>query len=857
MAVLYGTTSFAVKAEENSAEKVADGIEVIEVSGTRASLKRALNAKRFSDQVMDGISAEDIGKLPDNNVAEALSRVSGVSLNRADGEGEFVSIRGMAPGLNLVTLNGQTMSSSSNGSGNPGDFGGSRGFDLNAIGSEMVSALEVFKSPTASMIEGAIGGTVNLKTRRAIEVGDKLNIAVKGTYDDTADEYGSGASAFLGTVNSSETFGVLASLNYFDRTTQRNSWESRGWTQKPLSTYVDGLDPNADEDVWLIEDIRSNFRNDDRERLSGNVSFQWLPAENIDVNLGGFFSNQERTFMSTNWDVDIGKSNPKFAADSVVVDNGNLVSGQFTSKAKFEESGFERLYDDKSSAINLTVDIEQGNWMFTPAAGFSSSESQLDWLWGIFRSNLTQGAVGFELPNGSYSPVVNYDQNEPNILPENMAMNQVQFRHMLVEEDKNFAQFDVDYDLEHDFFSSIELGVRVSSAERSLDYQNTKYKAKPAPSYSDYHIPVSVDGMLSEAPVSSWDRPDFDKLEADFSQYDTKTVDPSKEWSIEEDILAFYVQANFNGELFGKAVTGNIGVRQVETNNDIMGYQLPESGEVLARKVSNDYNDTLPSANFNITMSEDVIVRLAAAKVMSRPDYAKLSPTLKEDVNSPGDFNGGNPELEPYRANTFDVSAEWYFNPEGLLSLGLFYKDVESFVTTATEDGLIDPDVNDGQPYSLKQPINGEGATVEGFEFSYQQAFNNGFGVVLNYTYNDSDSTDINPDTGETLPLLGLSEDTYNIIAYYDKAGINFRLAYNYRSAYYDKFAATSEAHFIDDFGQLDFGASYVILDNLTVSFNATNITDEVSEEYVGNSSRGYAVRQNGSRYELGMAYKF
>ena len=127
----------------------------------------------------------------------------------------------------------------------------------------------------------------------------------------------------------------------------------------------------------------------------------------------------------------------------------------------------------------------------------------------------------------------------------------------------------------------------------------------------------------------------------------------------------------------------------------------------------------------------------------------------------------------------------------------------------------------------------------------------------MNYTYNDSDSTDINPDTGETLPLLGLSEDTYNIIAYYDKAGINFRLAYNYRSEYYDKFAATSEAHFIDDFGQLDFGASYVILNNLTVSFNATNITDEVSEEYVGNSSRGYAVRQNGSRYELGMAYKF
>jgi len=305
-------------------------------------------------------------------------------------------------------------------------------------------------------------------------------------------------------------------------------------------------------------------------------------------------------------------------------------------------------------------------------------------------------------------------------------------------------------------------------------------------------------------------------------------------------------------------------VRYVDTAIESSAYKLLAGQEAALVKSNTDYQDVLPSLNLAINLSDDLILRTAAAKVMARPNHADIAPVVREvrawDTDDGGKYIVGNPDLDPYRANQYDLSLEWYFDSEGLLSAGVFYKDIESFITTRTKMTTL-PGIGDGTDYEVTRPINGEGGEVQGFEISFQQAFFmlpapfDGLGVATNYTYNDSDTELTNNVTGEFMSLPGLSKDTANFMVYYEKYGFSTRLAWNYRSEYFNKFSWSEEALYIDAYEQLDFQMGYDITKKMSINFEAKNITDEQVYEYVGNESRAFAVRDNGRTYSLSFKY--
>ncbi len=881
LSVINGTSiTQAVAAEE---EKQADsGIEVIEVVGTRGSLKRSMNAKRFADQVVDGISAEDIGKLPDNNIAEALSRVVGVSMSRADGEGEFVSIRGMDPRLSQVTLNGQSMANS-NSSSITSNGASSRSFNLNNIASEMVGGIEVFKSPTANMVEGSVGGTVNLKTRNPIDVGNKATAVARADYNDNSDETGGGLNLFVNQVNDNKTFGVSAAISYFDRTTQRNSLESRGWALQKKAPYVNEYDENglltkagaSETPVYRIEDIRANYRTDERERLNANFKMQWLISDALDLNVDALYSRQKREFISTNWDVDFHDADKLIVdLDSIVIDGENVVSqtASANKKGNFNQSGFLRDYDDETIAVNFTLDYYMNDdWTITPKFGYSEATGLRDDINPIFSSKVNN--LGYSLANGSYMPEIIYPTDADELAamePENLSLEVMNYKNWEVEDQQSYAQLDFSGDLDNDIFSSVEFGIRYNIKEKSNKvFQHKTQNAIKAENggtqilLSDYSNYTVIDGMLENAPVDAWYVPDFRKLDNDYGHLVNALEIQRETYDIEESVTAAFFQGNINTEIFEIPVRGNLGVRFVDTQIDSSSFELLAGQEPAPIESSNDYSDVLPSINLAFNLTDDFIMRTAAASVMARPSHNDIAPVFREirafDHADGGKYVLGNPDLDPYRADQYDLSFEWYFDSEGLISTGIFYKDIESFITTRTETKVTD--FSEGVEVEVTQPINGTGATVQGIEVGFQQAFHmlpapfNGLGTAMNYTYNDSDTELVNNLTGENMSLPGLSKDTANIMVYFEQEKFSTRLAWNYRSEYFNKFSWSQEALYIESYHQLDFQLGYDFTKKMSLNFEAKNITDEQVYEYVGNQSRAYAVRDNGRTYSLSFKY--
>lgn len=899
LAILSGTTIVQAaetsataevekKASASKAKKKDDkGIEVIEVVGTRGSLKRSMNAKRFSDQVMDGVSAEDIGKLPDNNIAEALSRVVGVSMSRADGEGEFVSIRGMAPGLSQVTLNGQSMANS-NSKSITSNGASSRSFNLNNIASEMVAGIEVFKSPTANMVEGSVGGTVNLKSRSPIDAGNKATITARADYNENADAAGGGLNLFLNGVNDDETFGTSVAVSYFDRTTQRNSFESRGWALQKKAPYVNEYNDDgtlkkagvSDTPVYRIEDIRANFRHDERERINVNAKAQWLISDELDFSVDALYSRQQRDFISSNWDVDF-RDNDKLIVDmdSIVIDGENVVSQIASANNKtgknfnHEQTGFDRAFDDETIAVNLSLDyLLNDNWTITPKIGYSQATGLRDDINPLFSTKVQN--LGYSLANGSYMPEIIYPTDADELAamnPENLQLDIMNYKSFEVEDKQGYAQLDVSTDLDNDFISSVEFGARYNQIQKTNQVFQDKIQADILEVnggtqivLSDYSNYTVTDGMLENAPVDAWYVPDFDKIDQEFGHLVDKQEVQRENYEIKESVAAAYVQANIDAEIFDIPVRGNIGVRYVDTTIESSAFKFLADQDPALTESEKDYQDVLPSINLAFNFKDDLILRTAAAKVMARPNHADIAPVFREirswDAEDGGKYIVGNPDLDPYRANQYDLSAEWYFDSEGLLSAGIFYKDIESFITTRTESTTL-PGIGDGTPYEVTQPINGEGGVVQGFEISFQQAFYmlpepfDGLGMAANYTYNDSETELINNVTGEFMSLPGLSQDTANFMVYYEKYGFSTRLAWNYRSEYFNKFSWSEEALYIAAYDQLDFQLGYEFTKKMSINFEAKNITDEQVYEYVGNPSRAYAVRDNGRTYSLSFKY--
>lgn len=871
--LLGGAVSMSATAAESKSAGADENIERIEVQGIRASKKADINNKRFADAVVDTITAEDIGKFPDKNVADSLARITGVGISREFGEGEKITIRGSGPSKNRTLLNGQNVATA--------DWfildSPSRGFNFTLLPSSLVKTLEVYKSAEANVDEGSIGGTVIMRTRKPLELdANTIDIGIQGQYSDISDETDPLLDALYSWKNEDETFGILVSATKQDRTLRREGLEILGWT------------PEDDYGYRAPKDIGNPVFKQDRERTTFFASLQYVPVDGLNMTLNVLDSKMEANNINSNLLIR-PQNNLDSLSDAFAVDN-NIYKGSVASGGAYEWDFINRESSTKTSSVDLDINYEADNFTLHAQLGTTEAKggtyNETSWS---FIPNVDASQSGYEFDlSGKPSVNIGVDPTDGSLWGQNWTWG----GNKPTTDEEVYGQLDFEFPVNLGAISSIEVGAKYRDHDRTQDRQAYSWHWQKEGGATPYMWDIfakcptldtcnqangteSVASDIISGNVTEQiegNRDGFMELgfggNAEYAVHNKL----AEIWKLNEKILAGYVKGNFDGDGF----RGNLGIRIVQTKQEASSYNfsdidgLETVGEGWETYLSpsykewvteeRDYTEILPSFNIAFDITEQQIIRFAAARVMSRPNYSDLAPVV-----SAGDLNGefpvgsaGNSNLKPEIANQFDLAWEWYFGEASLLSIGYFYKDIQSYRTSGTYvDQFYNEKENKLVDVTITRPENGLGGSTNGVELGYQQTFGD-FGISGNYTY--TDATSDQPRDPKMLGsglIQGVSKHMANAQVFYENDTFGARLMYNYRTKWYKGVSFTGAELYNDDYGQLDFSSSYYITDNFNISVEAVNLTNEDIIEYDEVRSRLISIYQNGRRFVVGLNVKF
>ncbi|MXR68101.1 TonB-dependent receptor [Shewanella sp. JBTF-M18] len=857
--LMSGAVSVSALAAEADAEAVnTDNIEKIEVRGLRASMKASINAKRFSDAVVDAVTAEDIGKFPDGDVGESLGRIPGVSVNRQFGQGQQVSIRGASAQLTRTLLNGHSVAST-------GWFDQQaidRSFNYSLLPPEMISGIEVYKSSQADITEGGIGGTVVVKTRKPLDLeANTLFLSAKGDYGTVSEETDPALSGLYSWANEDETFGVLVSAAGSQTDYQRNGIETLlGWGEIVPTTFQQ-----------------------DRERTAYNIAAQYRPTDNLEFGL-----------TVTSLDLKANNANTSIflfpTQQGVSTCNQTNAAGVCTDITHTGEGGFAwaqtwaREAEMSSDTYDLDFKYEGDNFTLEGRVGNTKADG------GTSLTSNYGNSIG---QPGDFAG--HYDATGEKILIDiaNKSFDAGDFNDQLATagwalkkqpntDEETYAQVDLTFPVDFGAITAIKAGVRYADHDVTQQTDAAIVGDIVAKDASEYYS-----GTISSGAGFTLPKPNFDAMIRDAkASVDGFTRDKSGYGTLNEKNLAAYAMANFEAE----GIRGNFGLRFISTDIESDYYALSSSGQ-FADELSTDkssYSDVLPSINVTFDLAPDLLLRTTAAQVMSRPNYADLFatstlPGLNDGTPGNEKLNRGSVALDPFKATQADVSLEWYFGGEGLASLTYFIKDVSSFITTRQklnqQIGIEDNDlkaqggsacgVGVYDCWTVSEKYNANGGRIEGVELQLQDSFENGLGYSVNYTFADAGSPAENyPD--EVGVFSDSSKHTVNLVGYYEMDSFSARLAYNWRSEYMIRelpgFYGNRQHQ---DYGSLDLSMNYSVTDWMDLTFEAVNLTEEDSiqigvspvdnENVIAEFKDNYPVWsfEGEARYKVGVALRF
>jgi len=877
------------KAKEEEAKKLA----TVTVAGIRGALEQSLDTKRDAKNHVEVITAEDIGKMPDKNVADSLMRLPGVNTSSASAnEGGFdendrVSMRGTNPSLTQTLMNGHQVSSGDwfvlKQSGTVG-----RSVTYTLLPSELVSRIVVHKSSEASLVEGGVAGSVDIQSRKPLEFVNDItfNANIGAVYADQPDKWAPQFSAFFNAKNAAGTAGILVQLFSEKRHLRRDGQEVLGYSQfAPDSTVADeAVATNPDLlGVWYPNLIGSALFEQERKRVGGLIDIQIKPADNFTIDLNGFISkldapNYNRNYMM--WGSHFINLNAPDAG--YVVRNNTLVEASWAAEPGTQTGIYDQISrpDASSSSkfFELALDWEvneslrfKGSFGTTSGHGKTPTQDVAEWNTGIG----TGAAYQFHgISQGADWDLGSEDITDPSTATLNWIFG---LQNIDVEDDEQWAQIDGSFSFSDGPFTELLFGLRWTDHDRSLDgviNQGPNWAFDP---FNPAHFPQGfesypsdwAEGIDGNFPRDVWFYT-ADQLH-EFNNLGSNRDPVSRhyypaEYALSEGNRAGYVQANFENGRW----SGNVGFRYVVTKEHIVSNQdfgygpFPDDaitgsafGNYKPISYDNEYHDFLPSLNLKYDIDEHTVLRLAASKTMTRADYSALAGNLSlSPPAGPGQVGSGsasNPDLAPVRSTNFDAALEWYYAPESLLSASVFYMDLTSYIGLGhiTQNFITFSSwAPDGEPvdYILSAPVNSSG-TVKGLELAWQQPIWNDFGAYANYTYADGEE-----DGGGA--LVGTSKNTYNLGAYYEDEKLNARLSWTYRSDFYSGLDR-STAFYQASVGNLSASLGYKFNDNFTVGLEAQNLTDstykELQQQHIGTAGRAWFVtgRQYSAQFRV------
>nr|WP_298149549.1 TonB-dependent receptor [uncultured Pseudoxanthomonas sp.] len=881
------------------AENTVDTLDTVSVTGYRASVERALDIKRGEAGVVDAIVAEDIGKFPDLNLAESLQRIPGVVITRDAGEGRNISVRGLGPDFTRVRINGMEAlttvgSTDQNGGSNRG-----RGFDFNVFASDLFSQLIVRKTAQADVEEGSLGATVDLRTARPFDYdGFTLVASGQASYADMGDTTDPRVAGLIANTWADGRFGALLSVAYSERRALEEGSGSGRWARgtsnngfNPASPYT----PALSADTFHPRFPRYTLMEHDQKRTGVTASFQFKPTDRTQFALDALYSKidavrDEKYIEAISFSRGASQNGkPQTIVRDGVVENGALVYGLFDDVDIRSESRHDE-WNTVFTQLGLEGEHEfTDNFKISGKLGTSKSEHENPIQTTIIMDKLNVDNYSYDYRGNPYSPVIDYgiDPTDPN----GWTLAEIRIRPQYVENDFDVAQLDFNW--------NISPGFRLKGGVQAKDYSFSTRELRRStegltgvPMFTDGTriVPADLTDQASLSGVSgspgTWVIPDYQGI-ADFYDIYSNTGPFAlseravNTRSVEEEDRGVYLMGEFSADLGAIPVSGNVGVRYVRTKQSSTGIATA-SGTPVATTVSREYSDTLPSMNLVAEITPDFLIRLGAAKVMTRPGLGSLTPGVTVNVSGGArTVSGGNPNLDPIRAKTVDLGFEWYFDEGAMLGLGLFYKDIESFIQTTR---VVQPYSASGLPASLLDgtgagvnddfvfsvPLNTPGGELTGFEANYTQPFTflpgkfANLGVQLNYTYVDSQIQYLTSTGANSFKtdLTGLSKHSWNATLYYEGERFSGRVSATNRDDFLLQVPATESG--FDVHGQtgtttVDASVRYKINDKLELSLEGINLTDEPQESWVQNANGQLPLdySETGRQYLLGLRYKF
>lgn len=892
--LLCGAMSAHAQGQQSTSDAGEATIDEVIVTGIRYSLAKSVGAKRDADIISDAIVAEDIGKFPQQNMAESLQRITGVQITRSKGEGQLVSVRGLDPKFTQLLYNGRQLPAAS----------GSRNFDFTILSADFVSALLVAKSPSADSRDGGIAATINVQTAKPLDLGSRrAAVTFEGIHESNPDSVQPHVSAFFSDSFAEDRLGLAFGVDYSKRDLQVERFEAFGFENGVEASRVPQLDYNVDGDFndTFRFNHASNYGMDlgERERKSVMAALQFRPNDvfegRADVLFSEFNSDAAFPLNSHRFTNNLG---PVVASRQDA--NGALIFLDSDGVDHRNNARTGQQYDDLR-ALGLGGTYAVGAWTFDGEVSYGKSKREVS---SLSLEVIGRASVSYDFTNDPAGiPDLTYQRGYDRLDPNNYRA--IGFNGPLdepTEDETRDARFDIKYSMDG-WLESIGSGVSWGKREHSADSRFLQVSAEDLAQLLGVAFDPNIEGgSFNAAPwmrefgdsgylsgydggssfATTWLSADPGALLADVPLADLVRMFPPVRFptavsNVQEDVGAAYIRGNF--ALADGRLSGNIGLRYVRTDQKTFGF-VPDFSQIIFDQggavtfvpeatpttVDRSYNNLLPSLNLRVGLNEDLVARFAAARVLSRPDLGVITPTTSVNANV-RTITSGNPAVDPYLADQFDVSLEWYFNQESLLSLAVFYKDVKNFIvsSTSTETHTVQL-ANGGGATDIEftrfQPDNGENTTLKGIEVSYQQPFTflpapfDGFGVLVNYTYIDAGQYSVVAG-GASLPLPGVSKNSYNAIVYFEKPRFGTYLAYNYRDEFvYDQSSYFGDGEFGDKYAQLDLSAHFNFTDKLALTMAVTNLTDEplIRQDSLG-YNRGYEL--NGRRTTLAVRYEF
>ncbi len=880
-----------------AADPAAD--EEIIVTGLRAGLARSIDTKRNSDLIVDSISSEDLGKFPDTNVAESLQRITGVSVDRSGGEGQFITVRGFGPQFNTVLVNGRSIATENAG----------RAFSFDLLASELISGADVFKSSNARLQDGGIGATINVKTARPFDYnGQKIIVSGQANYERLSDKFAGDGFALYSNTFGDDRIGVLASVSYQRRKALVNTIATNGYFNADLPLAgLSGV--NFPQNYDQISDAQ------DRERIGINGTLQFRVDDDLLLTVDGLW-NKFSVESNAN---SVGHFFSPGSATSATIDSNRTVTS-FSQDATGHTDYISRTFNRPTKLLAFG-----GNLKWTPSdlieVSYDASYSKATSNNG---GNEIFAVIGF-------NNAVNFN-NTGDGLPSLTAANGftntgVGRAHFATREgfdrsEENYEnRLDATFKTDGGFVKALKFGGYFQ--DRTKKNTLVRTEANVGCAYCGYAIPVAP-GLLQPFSPNNFFNGTAGNFPREWLQFNAEDyftflestaaanaqdaavgrpigslagflaanngyaaiVYPDS-FTVKERVIGGYAQVDFGSEIAGLPISGNLGVRYTHTRvrsrgsqqqlldlrtvpGDTTSYTGVFAPTAVPVEQTTTYNNFLPSLNVKIDFTDSFIGRFAASQTVTRPDLSLLAPRVSYTNLRPGNLQaaGGNPDLNPYKSTNFDLTGEWYYQPGGYFTVSGFYKRVDDFVgsSVAVENFPVanaDNIFPGGQaPFNVQRPRNLGTIDVYGVEIGFQHNLTwlpapfDGLGVTANATFVGSSSP--TTATGTTLALEGLG-NSQNAVLFYEKGPVQARIAYNHRDEFVQTLANGTGGRpiFFEDYGQLDLSASFAVTSYATLFVEGINVTNAKTRTRGEFANQFLSIVDTGARYAVGARFNF